>query len=222
MRVRTLRGHCRAVERTTQATPPAPPEIAWRTPVTRPSVGDMTTTWQPIAAASTSAPQLTPDGATHPQVEVTVTRGSHLHVHLATLGPAGDVPEARLTAAEARNLGAALVAAATGVEATLCATLLLREGASVHLVARMLGHRDPSITLQVYSHAIPGDDSGLAHQLADILKERSDSRRIDSTGWASTVLDGATLSLVHCSHGGTNPGPTHHGRPRLADGQTHA
>lgn len=49
------------------------------------------------------------------------------------------------------------------------ATLLLRDGASVHLVARMLGHKDPSITLQVYSHAIPGDASALADQLERII-----------------------------------------------------
>jgi integrase len=49
------------------------------------------------------------------------------------------------------------------------ATLLLRDGASVHLVARMLGHKDPTITLQVYSHAIPGDSSALADQLERII-----------------------------------------------------
>lgn len=49
------------------------------------------------------------------------------------------------------------------------ATLLLRDGASVHLVARMLGHKDPSITLQVYSHAIPGDSNALADQLERII-----------------------------------------------------
>lgn len=49
------------------------------------------------------------------------------------------------------------------------ATLLLRDGASVHLVAKMLGHKDPTVTLSVYSHAIPGDDSMLAGQLASII-----------------------------------------------------
>jgi integrase len=49
------------------------------------------------------------------------------------------------------------------------ATLLLRAGVSVHLVARLLGHKDPSITLQVYSHAIPGDDSAVADQLAQLI-----------------------------------------------------
>lgn len=49
------------------------------------------------------------------------------------------------------------------------ATLLLRDGASVHLVARMLGHKDPSVTLKVYSHAIPGDTGALADQLERII-----------------------------------------------------
>lgn len=51
------------------------------------------------------------------------------------------------------------------------ATLLLRAGASVHLVARLLGHKDPSITLKVYSHAIPGDDSALSDQLARLIAQ---------------------------------------------------
>ena len=38
------------------------------------------------------------------------------------------------------------------------ATLLLREGVPVHVVAKRLGHRDPSITLNVYADAIPDDD----------------------------------------------------------------
>ena len=38
------------------------------------------------------------------------------------------------------------------------ATLLLREGVPVHVVAKRLGHRDPSVTLNVYADAIPDDD----------------------------------------------------------------
>ncbi len=38
------------------------------------------------------------------------------------------------------------------------ATLLLREGVPVHVVARRLGHKDPSVTLNVYADAIPDDD----------------------------------------------------------------
>ena len=39
------------------------------------------------------------------------------------------------------------------------ATLLLREGVPVHVVAKRLGHKDPSVTLSVYADAIPDDDS---------------------------------------------------------------
>lgn len=38
------------------------------------------------------------------------------------------------------------------------ATTLLREGVPVHVVAKRLGHKDPSVTLNVYADAIPDDD----------------------------------------------------------------
>jgi len=38
------------------------------------------------------------------------------------------------------------------------ATILLRAGVPVHVVAKRLGHKDPSITLNVYADAIPDDD----------------------------------------------------------------
>lgn len=38
------------------------------------------------------------------------------------------------------------------------ATVLLRDGVPVHVVAKRLGHRDPSVTLNVYADAIPDDD----------------------------------------------------------------
>ena len=38
------------------------------------------------------------------------------------------------------------------------APLLPREGVPVHVVAKRLGHKDPSITLNVYADAIPDDD----------------------------------------------------------------
>lgn len=38
------------------------------------------------------------------------------------------------------------------------ATILLRERVPVHVVAKRLGHKDPSITLNVYADAIPHDD----------------------------------------------------------------
>lgn len=38
------------------------------------------------------------------------------------------------------------------------ATMLLREGVPVHVVAKRLGHKDPSVTLNVYADAISEDD----------------------------------------------------------------
>lgn len=38
------------------------------------------------------------------------------------------------------------------------ATTLLRDGVPVHIVAKRLGHKDPSVTLNTYADAIPQDD----------------------------------------------------------------
>lgn len=38
------------------------------------------------------------------------------------------------------------------------ATTLLREGIPVHIVSKRQGHKDPSVTLNVYADAIPKDD----------------------------------------------------------------
>jgi integrase len=38
------------------------------------------------------------------------------------------------------------------------ATILLRAGVPVHIVAKRLGHKDPSVTLNVYADAVPDDD----------------------------------------------------------------
>ncbi len=40
------------------------------------------------------------------------------------------------------------------------ATLLLRDGVPVHIMAKRLGNKDPSITLNVYADVIPDDDAG--------------------------------------------------------------
>lgn len=39
------------------------------------------------------------------------------------------------------------------------ATILLRSGVPVHVVAKRLGHKDPSVTLNVYADVIPDDDT---------------------------------------------------------------
>lgn len=77
-----------------------------------------TSIWQTIAVvpATESDAHLSEYGVAFPQVEVTVSdQGERTHVHIATLGPEGDVPEARMTAAEARQLAAALIAAAEAI-----------------------------------------------------------------------------------------------------------
>jgi integrase len=38
------------------------------------------------------------------------------------------------------------------------ATIMLRDGVPVHIVAKRLGHKDPSVTLNVYADCIPDDD----------------------------------------------------------------
>ena len=49
------------------------------------------------------------------------------------------------------------------------ASLLLSGGASVKAVARRLGHANAAVTLRVYAHCLPGDDSALAGRFAAIL-----------------------------------------------------
>jgi integrase len=39
------------------------------------------------------------------------------------------------------------------------ATILLRDGVPVHIVSKRLGHKDPSVTLNVYADWIPDDDT---------------------------------------------------------------
>jgi integrase len=46
------------------------------------------------------------------------------------------------------------------------ATILLRDGVPVHIVAKRLGHKDPSVTLNVYADVIPDDDTSAADVFA--------------------------------------------------------
>lgn len=51
----------------------------------------------------------------------------------------------------------------------LHASLLLKAGVPVHVVARRLGHADPSITLRVYAHVLDDQASQAAAVFADVL-----------------------------------------------------
>jgi len=49
------------------------------------------------------------------------------------------------------------------------ASILLSSGHSLRAVSQRLGHADPSLTLKVYAHCLPGDDGKLAEGLAKML-----------------------------------------------------
>jgi integrase len=80
---------------------------------------------------------------------------------------------------QANNLGerhfARLIAAAKVRRITFhgmrhtCATLLLRAGEPVHVVAQRLGHSDPSITMRVYAHVLPDMQKQAAATMGAIL-----------------------------------------------------
>jgi integrase len=50
------------------------------------------------------------------------------------------------------------------------ATLLLRAGVPVHVVAARLGHREPSITLRVYAHILDDQATGAAEVFAQAME----------------------------------------------------
>ncbi len=52
----------------------------------------------------------------------------------------------------------------------LHATLLLKAGIPVHVVAHRLGHADPSITLRVYAHVLEGQDTEVAEAFATVME----------------------------------------------------
>lgn len=62
------------------------------------------------------------------------------------------------------------------------ATLLLKAGVPVHVVAARLGHADPSITLRVYAHVIPEQAAEVANRFADLLSGDDAPSRGAETG----------------------------------------
>lgn len=53
----------------------------------------------------------------------------------------------------------------------LHATLLLKAGVPIHVVAARLGHADPAITLRVYAHVLDDQASGAATTFEDLLSD---------------------------------------------------
>ena len=52
-----------------------------------------------------------------------------------------------------------------------CATLLLAKGGHPKIVSEMLGHSSSAITLDIYSHVIPGIEDTAALAMGDLLSE---------------------------------------------------
>ncbi len=53
------------------------------------------------------------------------------------------------------------------------ATILLLAGVPVHVVSQRLGHANPSITLAIYAHVMPGNQKDAADTFARLIKEAS-------------------------------------------------
>jgi integrase len=49
------------------------------------------------------------------------------------------------------------------------ATLALRAGVPIEVVSQRIGHADPAVTMQVYSHALDGDDATAAETTATAI-----------------------------------------------------
>jgi integrase len=51
------------------------------------------------------------------------------------------------------------------------ATLLLKAGVPVHVVAQRLGHASPALTLSIYSHVLPRQQAAAAAAFAKLVAE---------------------------------------------------
>lgn len=58
------------------------------------------------------------------------------------------------------------------------ATLLLKAGVPVHVVAARLGHADPAITLRVYAHVLRDQAVEVAQIFAAVVDQPVDSDRL--------------------------------------------
>ena len=54
-----------------------------------------------------------------------------------------------------------------------CATLLLTKGVHPKIVSEMLGHSSIAITLDTYSHVIPGLGEAAARAIEDVLSRET-------------------------------------------------
>jgi integrase len=87
-----------------------------------------------------------------------------------------------------------------------CASLAISAGANVLAVSRMLGHKDPSVTLRVYSDLFDSDLNAVAVNLdAKITDSVQSACRPAPQASANRVLAGPICVPVGCPRGDLNP-----------------
>lgn len=62
------------------------------------------------------------------------------------------------------------------------ATLMLRQGVHPKIVSERLGHSSVAITLDIYSHVLPGLQEAAAHQFEEGLQDRGPDTRVTEVG----------------------------------------
>ena len=68
------------------------------------------------------------------------------------------------------------------------ATLLLKAGVPVHVVAQRLGHSSPALTLSIYSHVLPRQQAAAAAAFAGLVASHSCARCDEPLGAAGLEL----------------------------------
>ena len=63
-----------------------------------------------------------------------------------------------------------------------CATLLLTKGVHPKIVSEMLGHSSVSVTLDIYSHVIPGLGDAAASAMEDVMGDDPCVRGVGGSG----------------------------------------
>lgn len=55
------------------------------------------------------------------------------------------------------------------------ASWLIHKGLPITAISKRLGHRDPSVTLRVYSHLMPGDERSIADKIEESVRKSTDT-----------------------------------------------
>jgi Phage integrase family len=87
-----------------------------------------------------------------------------------------------------------------------CASLAVSSGANVLAVSRMLGHKDPSVTLRIYADLFDSDLDAVAVNLdAKIADSVQCTRRPSPQAQESCCLAAVMCLSVECPRGDLNP-----------------